>query len=48
MVMEVLLRAAVDDLARSKKIRDWVLMNDFLLPPFLTEKVVLDDETSAT
>ena len=45
---EVLLRATIGDLARSKKLRDWASLNAVLLPIFLIEAVVLDSYTSTT
>ena len=47
-VKEVLLCAAVGNLARSKKLRGWVSLNAILLPPFLTEAVILYGKTSTT
>ena len=46
-VTEVLLNAAVGNLTRSKKQRDWVALNAVILPPFLTEAAILDVKTSA-
>ena len=48
LVTEVLLHAAVDNLARSKKLRGWASLNSVLLPPFLAEAVVLGVNTSET
>ena len=45
-ISEVVLRAAAGDLARSKKQRDWALLNSVLLLPLLTEAGLLDGETS--
>ena len=47
-ITEVLLCAIVGDLALSNKLRDWTSLNAILLPPFLTEAVILDGEISAT
>ena len=44
-ITEFLLRAAVGDLFRSKKLRDWAALNAVLLPPFLTEAVVFERKT---
>ena len=41
-VTEVLLRAAVSDLAQSKNQQDWMLHNAVLLLTFLTEAIILD------
>ena len=47
-VTEVLLRAAGDNLACLKNLRDLALSNTLLLPPFITKVVILDGKTSAT
>ena len=44
---ELLLRADANDLAKSKKLRDWKSRNTVLTPPFLTEAVFTDIETAA-
>ena len=41
-ITEVLLRASVDELARSKNQRDWTPRNAVLLPTFLTEAAILN------
>ena len=46
-IAEVILCAAAGDLARSKKQRKWTLRNVFLLPPFLTEAVILHSKSDA-
>ena len=46
-IVEVLLHAAAGDLTRSKKQRDWTLCNTVLLPPFLTEVVILHGKLDA-
>ena len=46
-VMEVLISAAVRNLAHSKNLRDWALLNAVLLLSFITDVVVLDGKTSA-
>ena len=43
---KVLLRAAVGKFAHSKKLRNWVMLNAILLPPFLTEDVIMDSQAS--
>ena len=45
--MEVLLRAAAGDLARSKKQRYCTSCNAVLLPPFLTKAAILQGESDA-
>ena len=45
-IAEVLLRTAAGNLAKSKKQREWNLLNTVLLPPFLTEAAILNRETS--
>ena len=45
--MEVLLRAAAGNLARSKKQRNWNSRNTVLLPPFLTEVAILHGKSDA-
>ena len=46
-IEEVLLRATTSNLARSKKQRYWNLRNAVLLPPYLTEAVILYIESDA-
>ena len=46
-ILEVLLCAAVGDLALSKNMCDWGFLNTVLLPPFLAKAVVLDGQASA-
>ena len=46
-ITEALLRAAAGDLKGSKKQRDWQSLNAVLLPPFLTEGVILHGEYDA-
>ena len=41
LIMEVLLRATVSDLSRSKKLRDWMVLNTVFVKTFLAEAVVL-------
>ena len=43
-ITEVLLRAAVGNLTRSKKQRDWTPRHTVLLPPLLTESAILNKE----
>ena len=42
---EFLLCDAISDLSGSKKLCDWAVLNSVLLPPFLTDPVVLEGET---
>ena len=44
---EFLLCAAVGKLVKSKKLRDWTSRNVVLLPPFLTEIVIINEETTS-
>ena len=44
-IIEVLLRVAVGDLSRYKKVRDWETLNDVLPPTLLTKLVFLEEET---
>ena len=46
-ISEVLICAAVGNIARSNKKRDWDPIIYVLLPPFLTKALLLDGETSA-
>ena len=46
-ITKVLICAASGDLERSKKQRDWVVLNVVLLPPFLTESAILESEEAA-
>ena len=46
-ITKVLLRAASNDLARSKKQQDWTPLNAVLIPPFLTEAVIRNGESDA-
>ena len=46
-VTEVLLCAAVGNIARLKNLRDWALLNAVPLPPFLMEAAILDGKTSS-
>ena len=46
-IAEVLLCASDGDLARSKKQREWTPRNTILLPPFLTEAVILRGDSDA-
>ena len=47
LIVEILLRAAAGDLARSKKQRKWTSYNAVLLPPFLTEAAILHGKLNA-
>ena len=44
-VTNVFLRADVGSLAKSKNLRNWVALNAVLLLPFITETVILREET---
>ena len=46
-IAKVLLCVAAEDLARSKKQRNWTSRNAILLPPFLTEAAILHREPDA-
>ena len=48
LIMEVLLCAADGDIAYLKKIRDWLVLNTFLLPLLLTNAVIMDVQDYAT
>ena len=45
-MIEVFLHAAAGELAKLNKLRDWTSINAVLLPPFLTETVLTNVETS--
>ena len=47
-VTEVILNSAVDNLLRSKNLRDWASLNAVVLPPLLTKAIALDGKTSVT
>ena len=47
MIMEILLHAAVGDLAKTKKLQDRTSVNSIFLPILLTEEVVTNRETVA-
>ena len=44
---KVLLRAAIRDFSKLKKLCNWADLNVILLPPFLTKAVILEVETAA-
>ena len=44
---DFLLRAAAGELAKLKKLRDWMARNAVLLPPFLTDIALTVRETTA-
>ena len=46
LVTEAILRTAAGNLARSKKERNWAPLKTILISPFLTEKMILDGDTS--
>ena len=45
--MEVLFCAAVSDLAKSKKLQDWISRNAVLFSPLLTEAVITNGEIAS-
>ena len=44
---KVLLRDAIRDFSKLKKLCNWAALNVILLPPFLTKAVILEVETAA-
>ena len=47
-VMEVLLYTATGDLAHENNLHNWVILSAVLLPPLLTNAVILYNQDTAT